>query len=608
MAQWAHGAGAVIAGKYRVTGTLGQGGMGSVYAAVNDAIGKRVAIKVLNADLAQHPDFARRFELEARAAGLINHPGIVDVLDFGRAEDGSPYMVMEHLTGVSARALQKAVGPLSPALAAAVVLPALDALAAAHAAGVVHRDLKPANLFLSTAPRAVKILDFGISKFSTVGQGMTHTGTTLGTPAFMAPEQLKDGRAAGPASDLYAMGAVLYALLTGRPPFEAESDFALVARVLTQPHPPLGEVLPGLPAGLAALVDRQLAKEPHERSGRAKELREALAALVSPDSDGLFALAQQHEEMPAPAPQLATPLPPTAGAATAPGTPRALEAAAAPLVAPPARRWPLAAGFLALMAVGAAGAVLAWREHEAPAPSTAKLEDFVLPMAQARGLASEGRVAEALAALDGALEAAERTRDGRAEGFAARNRANLAHDLGRCPEAATYFLRALKLFEKAGDRASVALIANDIGLLGLDCPEIDRVTWFKLAVKTRWELRDLPGVRRSANNLGVAYLHARDYEAAEGAYNEALIAATELGDKPAIMKIKSNLSFIWALIAEGPNIRDGGTVFDRQTLAWKKARTNFLQSLAVAQDAGLGPDDVCNPWEQYKEICLHMGD
>ena len=612
MARWAHGAGSVIAGKYRITGTLGQGGMGSVYEAVNDAVGKRVALKVLNANLADHPDFARRFELEARAAGLINHPGIVDVLDFGRADDGSPYMVMEHLTGLSVRGLQKAIGPFSPALAAAVVLPALDALSAAHAAGVVHRDLKTANLFLSTSPRAVKILDFGISKFSTVGQGMTHTGTTLGTPAFMAPEQLKDGRAAGPASDLYAMGAVLYSLLTGHPPFEADSDFALVARVLTQPHRPLAELLPGLPEGLAALIDQQLAKDPQQRAPTAAALREALAAVVSPDTEGLFALAEQHVEKAAPAPALlATPLPPQGPATateTTPGTPRALEARQ-PGAAPPApRRWPLAAGFVALMAVGAGGAVLALKAAEQALRAPATLEDFAPSMEKARALAADGGLSEALALLDGEIRSAERASDKRREAFAARNRGNFAHDQGSCAESGAYFLRALKLFERAGDRAGVGLLANDLGMLGLDCPDIDRVTWFKLATRVRWEVKDLAGVRKSANNLGVAYLHAKDYEAAEGAYNEALIAATELGDKPAIMKIKSNLSFIWALIADGPAIRDGGTSFDKSSLAWKKARFNFLQSMDVARDAGLSAADVCHGWEQYKEICLHMGE
>jgi serine/threonine-protein kinase len=243
MASYDRSLGDLIAGKYRIVGTLGQGGMGSVYEAVNDAVGKRVAVKLLNANLADNPEFGRRFELEARAAALINHPGIVDVLDFGRDADGSPYIVMEHLQGLTVRALQRAVGPLRAGLATAIVAPALEALAAAHDAGVVHRDLKPANLFLSLQPtQSVRILDFGISKFSLGGEGVTQTGTTLGTPAYMSPEQLLDGRTVGPAADLYSMGAVLYSLLAGRPPFEADSDFAMVAQVLSKPHRPVALV------------------------------------------------------------------------------------------------------------------------------------------------------------------------------------------------------------------------------------------------------------------------------------------------------------------------------------------------------------------------------
>jgi serine/threonine-protein kinase len=129
MAAYDRSLGDLIAGKYRIVGTLGQGGMGSVYEAVNDAVGKRVAVKLLNANLADNPEFGRRFELEARAAALLNHPGIVDVLDFGRDADGSPYIVMEHLQGLTVRALQRAVGPLRAGLAMAIIAPAL---AAAH--------------------------------------------------------------------------------------------------------------------------------------------------------------------------------------------------------------------------------------------------------------------------------------------------------------------------------------------------------------------------------------------------------------------------------------------------------------------------------------------
>ncbi|MDP1920585.1 MAG: protein kinase [Myxococcales bacterium] len=287
--------GSIIAGKYRVVGTLGQGGMGSVYEAINDAVGKRVAIKLLDASLADHPEFARRFELEAKAAALIDHPGIVDVLDMGQTDEGVPFIVMEHLHGITMRTLSKTDGALSSGQASAMMAPVLDALASAHAAGVVHRDLKPANIFLVVKPSpSVRILDFGISKFGgSDGAGMTKTGATLGTPAYMAPEQLRSGRNAGPASDLYAVGATLYALLTGHPPFEAESDFALVARVLTEAHRPLAELRPDLPPALTTLVDALLDKEPSTRPSDARQVRDALLDAAAPNEQAVFARAAQ---------------------------------------------------------------------------------------------------------------------------------------------------------------------------------------------------------------------------------------------------------------------------------------------------------------------------
>jgi serine/threonine protein kinase len=282
--------GSVISGKYRITGTLGQGGMGSVYEAVNDSIGRRVALKLLDSKLANHPEFSKRFELEAQAAALIGHPGIVDVLDMGRTEADVPFIVMEHLQGMTLRLLQKRMGKMNPSQACAIIAPVLDALAAAHEAGVIHRDLKPANIFICVRPTpAVKILDFGISKFRSSSTGMTQTGTTMGTPAFMAPEQVKDGRDVGPHSDLYAVGAVLYSLLTGHPPFEADSDFALVARVLTDTHRPTLVERPDVPARLAKLVDGLLAKDKNARPMDARAVRKELVAMAPPDSEGIFA-------------------------------------------------------------------------------------------------------------------------------------------------------------------------------------------------------------------------------------------------------------------------------------------------------------------------------
>ena len=651
MTTWSHQPGEVIAGKYRVIGTLGQGGMGSVYEAVNDAVGRRVAIKLLNANLAEHPEYGKRFEMEARAAGLINHPGIVDVLDYGRTEEGAPYIVMEHLQGATVRTLQKAMGAMTAEQAAAVVVPVLDALASAHNAGVVHRDLKPANVFVVVRPhRGVKILDFGISKFSGVGAGMTHTGTTLGTPAFMAPELLKDGRSAGPATDLYAVGAVLYSLVTGHPPYDADSEFALVAQILTTNHKPALEARPDLPPDFAALIDALLAKAVEKRPASAEAVKAQLVAMCAPDEKTIFAMAEQltPDLAPIPAAQpsapprrassssrmLATPLASDSPTVTERGTPGPQPFV--PLPMPPAplsrkqRRLRLAAGLGALLVVSGGGTFAALtltkqkpedlqEQMRAEAEraglqqtlnnkqpeGTAKFEDFVGQLDQARALNKAGQAEQAVKLLDEAVQQGAQSGDPRAEGWAMRNRGNLAEDLGKCAESAGFLLRALKLFERIGDQRGVGMLANDLGMLGMKCAEIDRIPWFKLAVKARWQIRDLEGVRRSANNLGVSYLSAGDFENAQQAYNEALIAATELNDSAGIMKVRSNLAYVGILQAAGSSLSPDPKKLqlDATSPRYKKAKSNLDQSLAAALDAGFSLKEVCNPWDRYREIC-----
>ncbi len=280
--------GSLIAGKYSVDGVLGTGGMGSVYAATNTAIGRRVAIKVLISNLVDKEDIQRRFELEAQAAAVIGHPGIVDVLDMGETEEGEPFIVMEYLEGATLRQVYKSIGPFTPAEAVAVVVPMLDALSAAHQAGVIHRDIKPANIFICTKPtRAIKLLDFGVSRFGK-GSGLTQTGTAMGTPQYMSPEQVLGEKDVGPESDLYSVGAVLYHLLGGRPPYDADSDMATLARVLTEEHKPLKTVRPELPDALCRIVDKLLIKERAKRSNDAALVRKALAAAATPGADRIF--------------------------------------------------------------------------------------------------------------------------------------------------------------------------------------------------------------------------------------------------------------------------------------------------------------------------------
>ena len=267
--------GTLIAGKYELEGLLGEGGMGAVYQATNLSIGRRVAIKILHATVSDREDVRRRFEMEAKAAAVISHPGIVDVLDMGQTEDGEPFIVMEHLEGMTLRSLNKEFKGLTPEQSVGVMLPVLDALAAAHRAGVIHRDVKPANIFVCARPQVVKLLDFGVSRFG-ASSGLTNTGTAVGTPRYMAPEQVLGESDLGPEADLYSVGAVLYSLLSGRLPHGTGSDMALLARTLHDTPAPLDTITTGLPPALCALVDSLLLKD---RARRPKDANAVKASL-----------------------------------------------------------------------------------------------------------------------------------------------------------------------------------------------------------------------------------------------------------------------------------------------------------------------------------------
>lgn len=277
--------GALVAEKYRIEESLGQGGMGAVFAATHAVTGKRVALKWMLPEFATDAQSSARFLREAQAAARIDHPNVIDVYDVGQHE-GALFLVMEMLKGetLSARAAQ---GPLTIADAVALLLPALRGLAAAHRQGIVHRDLKPDNIFLAQvedgAPPVPKVLDFGISK---LGQGLsldpnsqlTRTGTVMGTPHYMAPEQLRGAKDVDARADLYSMGVVLYQLLTGKLPHDADSYGELVFKVNSEPPTPLSQLRPELDAALCAVVERCLARNVDDRHGNA----EALIADLTP--------------------------------------------------------------------------------------------------------------------------------------------------------------------------------------------------------------------------------------------------------------------------------------------------------------------------------------
>ena len=218
-------------GNYRVTELIGEGGMGVVYLAEHPGIGRRAAIKILRPGLTDNAEMTKRFFNEARAANAIRHPGIVEVYDCGTLASGTSYIVMELLEGENLAARLRTIGRLPAPDARRIAAQTASALAAAHAAGIVHRDLKPDNLFLvpderDAALEMVKVLDFGIAKLgqqaSNTSSVRTRTGSVMGTPAYMSPEQCRGTREIDHRTDIYALGVILFEMLCGRPPFVSE--------------------------------------------------------------------------------------------------------------------------------------------------------------------------------------------------------------------------------------------------------------------------------------------------------------------------------------------------------------------------------------------------
>ncbi len=276
--------GSVLSGRYRLERILGEGGMGAVYLAEHTLMRKRLAVKVLHPELTRVPEVLARFEREAMAAAHIEHPNVAAATDFVKAEDGSYFLVLEYVEGPSLRdAIAK--GPMPPKRAVHIATQIVSALARAHGLGIVHRDLKPENVIL--APRDddadfVKVLDFGIARVpmgddGTPGSSLTKAGMVYGTPEYMAPEQALgqpvDGRA-----DLYAVGVMLFEMLSGRRPFDDESKVKLLGKHLTAPIPSVREKAPVSPE-LDAVVVKLLSKDAGDRYADAKDLIAALGAV-----------------------------------------------------------------------------------------------------------------------------------------------------------------------------------------------------------------------------------------------------------------------------------------------------------------------------------------
>jgi serine/threonine-protein kinase len=270
-------------GSYRVERLLGAGAMGAVYRATHTRLHKLVVLKVLHPGLSRSPAVRARFEREGRAAAAIRHPHVVDVTDVGEHE-GLAYLVLEHLEGETLEDLLAREGALAPPRAIDLMLPVIAAVDAAHAAGVVHRDLKPANLFIARTPAGEahpKVLDFGISRVVSEETRQTATAALLGTPAYMAPEQIESTRDADARSDQYALSVVLYECLTGRRAFDGETVYAILKRVGDGAFAPPRAVCPGLSPALEAIVLRAMSRDPRERFASLRDFSAALLPFAS---------------------------------------------------------------------------------------------------------------------------------------------------------------------------------------------------------------------------------------------------------------------------------------------------------------------------------------
>lgn len=274
----------VLAGRYRLRRLIAKGGMAEVWQAVDDILGRPVAVKILHPHLAADESFRERFRREAIAAARLAHPNVVATFDTG-TDEGITFIVMELVEGSTLRQILNEAGPMAPARVVHVGAQVADALHYAHRAGVVHRDIKPANILICPDGR-VKVADFGIAKAveesepdrPSPSEALTGTGSIIGTAQYLAPEQV-DGRAVDGRTDVYALGVVLYEMVCGRPPFTGETDMAVALKHITTNPPAPGVVRAGVPRALEELVLRAMAKAPEHRYQSADELRLALLSI-----------------------------------------------------------------------------------------------------------------------------------------------------------------------------------------------------------------------------------------------------------------------------------------------------------------------------------------
>ncbi len=302
--------GMVVGGKFALLRRIGEGGVGVVFEAEDTWIGRRVALKVLHSHLSHSADVLARFRREARAAAMTLHPNIVSVFEVGQWRDGSPYIVQELLDGETLRDRLLRDGRLPPSEVMEILVPIMGALAVAHRAGIIHRDIKPENIFLTRSTldgsTAVlpKLIDFGVAKIAS-SENTTLTGSLLGTPMYMSPEQASGDGPPDHRTDVWAIGAVMYELLSDHCPFEGGSAAVVLAKILTEPLKPLTKWVRDVPPELAAVVHRALERDPALRFASMEELLHALLTYAAKPDPTIS--ARHARSIPPPPPEQAPP-------------------------------------------------------------------------------------------------------------------------------------------------------------------------------------------------------------------------------------------------------------------------------------------------------------
>ncbi len=390
-----------LQGQYEIVAAIARGGMGRVYRAVQLALGRDVALKLLDMEQleGQGKDFQQRFFNEAAACAKLVHPNTVVVYDYGKTDDEIYFIAMELLAGPTLQDVIAEAGVIEPARAMHIAMQICGSIGEAHERGMVHRDLKPSNVMLTPRgndPDFVKVLDFGLVKHE--DNGLTQSGTLLGTPRYMAPEQITADHV-GPAADIYSLGAILYHMLTGRPPFDSESKFVLLASHMNVAAPPIREVRPDSPASdeLERVVMRCLLKDPSARYESMEALARALAFCPEDTTTARSSMPRSAGGVGTSGPKRPDPLGSTSAARPSSAREQAL---AVPLtapnpaeaVAPPRRRGVMTVLVAAITtgAVLAAGAFFAFRssdESDAPNPVAEITEELARPDPTAREVA-----------------------------------------------------------------------------------------------------------------------------------------------------------------------------------------------------------------------------